>query len=475
MGLNVLNHIEKFLRIDSSMSAANIMRARAIYFTAIIVFVTQIVNQVSIYFMLGSFHATHVVSVLACCVVFFIGTVLRWTKNFKLMTIGFVGVLLFGVVLSALPFGRLGLADGINSSMLPILICGTVMCAMMYNWRAPLLFLIPAFAIIWGFYALSMNYVRPDFIITEEIAMIQYVRAFQASLALIVAGVITSYFSYRMFGLFDDLEANAEAARRAEGITSQYLADMSHEIRTPLNGIIGLSEALSYADMPEKQKQHVAIIHECGESLLGIINNVLDLSKLEAGKFVLEAEPFDFHHLCRSLTELHGAQARAKNVSLRLFYESDAMLKFIGDEGSLRQVLNNLLSNAVKFTQKGHIDLIVRGEQIKGGRHVLKIFVRDSGMGIPQSQLPKVFERFEQVKSNAATSDTFKSAQKGTGLGLSITKELVEYMGGTISVKSRPNKGTVFGIKLILPVAQPETITQGSSETYNLSLNAQAA
>lgn len=452
------------------MSAANIMRARAIYFTAFIVFATQIINQISIYFMLGAFHATHIVSIVACFVVFFIGSALRWTKNFKLMTTGFVGVLLFGVVLSALPFGRLGLADGINSSMLPILICGTVMCAMMYNWRAPLLFCIPAIAVIWGFYALSMNYVRPDFIITEEIAMIQYVRAFQATLALIISGFITSYFSYRMYGLFDELEANVQAARRAEGITSQYLADMSHEIRSPLNGIIGLSDYLVNADMPSKQKQYVTIIKECGDSLLAIINDVLDLSKLDAGKFTLESDPFDLRHLCRSLTDLHGVQANNKGVAMRLTYGDDVPDVFIGDEGRLRQVLNNLLSNAVKFTQKGAIDLLVKGSFSEAGDYTLKVYVRDSGIGIPDAQLPKVFERFEQVKSahanpNSNPRDGMEDRIQGTGLGLSITKELIDYMGGKIHVKSKLGKGTAFGFWVVLPVGEPAANTAPMSNT----------
>ncbi|WP_371397221.1 sensor histidine kinase [Fretibacter rubidus] len=471
----MLSRIETFLRIDSTMSAANIMRARAIYFTAMIVFMTQVVNQISIYFMLGYFHATHIFSIIACVAMFGFGMALRYTKNFKILTCGFGLVLLFGVISSALPFGRLGLADGINTSMLPILICGTIMGAMMYNWRAPLLFCIPALAVIWGFYALSMNYSRADFIITETIAMMQYVRAFQASLALTVSGVITSYFSYRMYGVFDELEANAEAARRAEGITSQYLADMSHEIRTPLNGIIGLSSYLADADMSPKHKQYVDIIKESGDNLLEIINDVLDLSKLDAGKFTLDEKPFDLHRLCRSLTELHGTQTRAKGVAMQLFYDQNVPHHFIGDDGRIRQILNNLLSNAVKFTQKGSVDLLIKGGTATDGLYTLKIFVRDSGIGIPDAQLPKLFERFEQIKSSETTQKGQKNTVKGTGLGLSITKDLIEYMGGTLHVKSKPGKGTVFGMRLVLPLVDAVQTVDEWAPMRSVTSNNQAA
>lgn len=440
------------------MSAADIMRARAIYFTSLIVFLTQLANQISIFFMLDSFHYVHLVSVAACCVVLGLGAALRWTKNFKLLTIGFVGVLLFGVILSALPFGRLGLADGINSSMLPILICGTIMCAMMYNWRAPLLFCILALVTIWGFYALSTHYVRSDFIITEEIAMIQYVRAFQATLALLVAGLITSYFSYRMFGLFDELEANAKAALRAEGITSQYLANMSHEVRTPLTGIIGLSDFLEREPMADKHKECVAVIKDSGESLLSIINDVLDLSKLDAGKFTLEPAPFNFQQFCHNLTRLHGAQARKSGVEVQLVYENDVPFHFIGDDTRIRQLLNNLLSNAVKFTEKGAVQLRVRGEPAEDNHYILKIFVRDTGIGIPYRSLSKIFERFEQVRNSESVDSSSGKLQKGTGLGLSITKELVERMGGVVEVKSKLGKGTVFGIYLPLPLASASSL-----------------
>lgn len=445
-GEALLSGVEKFLRIDDRMSAADIMRARAVYFTAFIVFLTQLANQVSLFITSDGFQVLHLASSAACFVVLALALVLRWTKNFKVLTLGFVAVLMFGVLVAALPAGRLGPSDGINSSMLPILICGTVMCAIMSGWRAPLVFCVVAFGVVWGFYGLSMNYALPDFIITEEVATIQYVRAFQATSALIVSGVITSYFSYRMFGLFADLEDSAAAAVRAQELTAKYLADLSHEIRTPLNGIIGLSDHLSREPMREDQKGQVNIIKDCGEGLLGIINNVLDLSKLDAGMLTLKQEPFDLRQLCQNLAGLHGAIAKQKGVAFNLVYGQNVPARFIGDSGRVRQILNNLLSNAVKFTDTGSVWLIIKGETDEAGHYGLKLYVRDTGVGIAQKELPKVFERFEQIDSHGS------DAVKGTGLGMSITQTLVEHMGGAVRVNSAPGKGTVFGVFLKLPV-----------------------
>lgn len=443
--------LEHFLRIDSRMSAANIMRARAIYITALMVTLTQIANQIAIYFTVGHFHTTHIVSIAACFAAISLGLILRWTKNFPVLTAVWSLVLILGVVSAALPFGRLGPDDGINTSMLPILICGTVMCAMMCNWRAPFYFMAPALAVVWTFYGLSMTYTQPDFIVTETVALINFTRAFQASLALCVSGVIASYFSFRMFALFDELEENARAARKAEGLTSAYLANMSHEIRTPLNGIIGLSGLLVDEDMDATHKRHINIIKDCGDGLLRIINDVLDLSKLDAGKFTLTPEPFDLRRLTSSLTELHGIQARAKGLTMTLNYDDAMPSEFIGDEGRLRQVLNNLLGNAVKFTAAGAIHLVIKGHKAQGNLYTVKFLVRDSGVGIAPADVPKVFERFEQI--DAGRRLTAKDSSTGSGLGLSITKELVDYMGGSIRVQSREGTGTVFGIVLPLPIA----------------------
>jgi len=445
----VLKVVEKYLRIDDRMSAADIMRARAVYITSFVVFLTQVANQLSMHFIQNGNSFAQAISLIACCSVLSLCMALRFTKNFKALTIGFVAVLFLGVITSALPMGRLGLADGVNSSMLPILICGTILCAIMYNWYAPLLFCIPAFVTIWTFYGLSMNYTQPHIVITEELAMMQYVRAFQTTLALFVSGIITSYFSFRMYNLFSKLENSAQTARQAEDMTSLYLANISHEIRTPLNGIIGMSNLLAKAPMGEKDRGYANIIKDCSEGLLCVINDVLDLSKLDAGKFSLSALPFDLQKLCQDLSVLHGSAAEKKGLAMQFIYDASTPTHLIGDTGRLRQVLNNLLSNAVKFTDNGAIALRVQGQPDGERDFALQIYVRDTGHGIPADELPKVFNRFEQ----ADNSSRYKASPQGSGLGLSISKELIEHMGGTIRVNSEPGKGTIFGVFVTLPIA----------------------
>ncbi len=227
----------------------------------------------------------------------------------------------------------------------------------------------------------------------------------------------------------------ADAANRAK---SDFLANMSHEIRTPMNAIIGMTELLLHADPTPSQREYLSMVLASGESLLALINDILDFSKIEAGKFDLDTDDFDLRNAIGDTMKSLGLRAHQKNLELA-FSVDEAIPEILhGDVGRLRQILINLIGNAIKFTPHGEVVLDVHGESSTPDDVVLRFSVRDTGIGIPEDKLDKVFEKFEQADSS--TTRNFG----GTGLGLAISGRLVELMGGRIWVESQPGVGSTF-------------------------------
>ena len=286
-------------------------------------------------------------------------------------------------------------------------------------------------------------------------------------------GDLTESFASMRQQIFDKEQSLIQARIEAESAAiakSQFLATMSHEIRTPLNGVIPVADLLLESELDQRQRRFVQTIHTSGRALKSIIDDILDLSKIEVGKLELRKEAFEMAELLHSVEDM--LRIRATNSGLELIVRQDegATATFEGDEDRLRQVLVNLVGNSIKFTDTGSITIDVRSRDLGDNISRLEFRVVDTGIGIPEDKFHTIFERFSQVDS----SDTRKV--EGTGLGLSICKAIIDVMGGKIGVNSTYGEGSTFWFVVDLPhladlEAEPEQADTSDELSQDRELN----
>lgn len=242
-----------------------------------------------------------------------------------------------------------------------------------------------------------------------------------------------------------------ETAEYGKKVKETFLANMSHELRTPVNGIIGISNLLRKTPLNDQQSGLLAMLETSSRSLLGVINDVLDISKIEAGKFSIVRSPHNLRTIVNAVFGLLKFNADEKNIEFLLELDNDVPETLQVDSLRLNQILMNLLSNAIKFTDRGYVKLTVSLLQKLNDKVKLKFSVEDTGIGIPTDRLTKIFESFEQAEEDTA------SKYGGTGLGLAIVKKLIELKGGDLTVSSQPGQGSVFNFVNWFSVAtQPQ-------------------
>lgn len=265
---------------------------------------------------------------------------------------------------------------------------------------------------------------------------------------------VVAIFFVALLKRFDKVRAESEQALAESRAKSDFLAKMSHEIRTPMNGVLGMTELLTDTELDESQRYYANVIYQSGHSLLGVINEILDYSKLAAGKVELETIEFDIGLLAQESMDLFAAKARQQQLELVCDIDKSLPRRWLGDESRLRQVLMNLIGNALKFTEAGEVSLnICRAEN-----KLLRLSIVDTGIGITEDSMAHLFEDFSQA--DVSTSRKYG----GTGLGLTICKQLIELMGGKITVDSRVGIGSTFSFDLPLQPAssQPDLVISDS-------------
>jgi signal transduction histidine kinase/DNA-binding response OmpR family regulator/PAS domain-containing protein len=323
--------------------------------------------------------------------------------------------------------------------------------------------ILPVFAgnAWWGFLGLSEHRRERDWLPVEIESMMLAANLFGSAIHY-------GEMSRKLVEANRSAEEASSAALEANMAKSMFLANMSHEIRTPISGILGMAEMMVTTGLTETQREHMDMIRDASNSLLNIVNDILDISKIEAGRMELKPEDFTFRSALETSVRSFGPQAELNGLVFRYSVAEDVPARLNGDPDRLGQVLWNLIGNALKFTPRGLVELTVELSRIESGRACLQFKVRDTGVGIPEDKLDAVFDSFTQADSS------LRKKHQGTGLGLTISRQLVNMMGGEIGVESAVDQGSTFFFTAWFGLAEepePEPAPSRSRTPRTLHLN----
>ena len=366
------------------------------------------------------------VSLVLC----FVPVILYLTKSIKLagwLTL-FCGA--FGVVPEPL------LDAGFREPEVVILVMLPVLSGLLISRRGATLTYAAVVLILTAILVRMLNW-PPEFL--ASISTVEHYRFFFYSFA---ASTSVYILTLCFIGLFQasirDVEMAVAKAEAASEAKSAFLANMSHELRTPINGILGFSKLALKGDLGTDERSWISTIETSGQSLLSIVNDVLDVSKLEAGALHIENSEFDLNSILDQVLAISSQAASEKGLHLGAVAGAEVPQFVYGDPGRVRQVLTNLISNAVKFTESGGVVVNVQSVPSENGQHKITFEIVDTGIGVPEDMISTLFDRFTQVDTSRARKFN------GSGLGLAICKDLVELMGGTLGVRSVQGRGSVF-------------------------------
>ena len=456
-----IEQLESFLKFDRIESHSILVRARAVYVIGLVFVATQIANLFGLYVAYGGITSDHMISIAVMILVFVSIFNLRYKLNFPFYAALFSVLIIASTLMSAVPD-----KTGINSALLPFFILGSMANGFICGVRSVAVFCGFGIVTICYLYSVSLGFPAGGDLDPDVFAARNFQRAFQSSLALLMVSFVCGLFSKNMHGAFATLEENLETAEENDRAKTQFLANMSHELRTPMNGILGISEVLMETDLDVEQTELTALINQSGETLVGLISDVLLFSQIESGKVQLSQEPFEVRPLILKAIAPHRVTAAQKDLPIYLSLPKDLPQHFAGDKNRLQHAIASIMGNAVKFTERGRIDIALTGTKTTSGLFRLIFTIKDTGIGIPDNKLPIIFDRFRQA------DESMTRAHGGTGLGLTVAQGLIDLMGGTISAMSRVGAGSIFAITVDLPMAGSEAHHALEEDTRAANLNA---